>query len=286
MSTPPDREYSSADTASSHYTGSEGSFEGAENPEAFATNFFDAGPRETTYIPQPASGFGSSMYGPDPSTITVARSGPMEGAQVTYRADLEPLYRWDSRSPREIFHSGFRSYNDKKPSSFQYYQAETIETALVSTSRNSAYTDDLPPEGAVNEDGTTYRYTVMVRGGYDFLTSLGYAAYANQNEVAHWKGIKPEYVYSVQKFRHGEPVGREVFNSNATKAIEVMREREQRRQEYVSNFTNPAAGYATGYATGYTSGYSSSSAAGPSSSQHYHQQAPQQQRHHRRGGGR
>ncbi|MCZ1007826.1 toxin glutamine deamidase domain-containing protein [Streptomyces lydicus] len=198
--------------------------------------------RETTFTPQPTVGFGSSLYGPRPEDMPLARSGellgdPSAGAEafrIAYRFDLEPLFRWDSRSWEVIFVEGFRPHNGKRPVSLRFYQAEHIDTALVSTTRDGTFAEEgARPEWAM-KDGRTYRYTINAPGGYDFLGSLPRYAYANQQEVAFWKGVRPEFISGVTVFDDAGNVLETVSNPNAHAAREVEAERQERdRQQYL-----------------------------------------------------
>ncbi len=187
--------------------------------------------RETSFQPQPTVGFGESRYGPRPEEIIVANTGPAAGARVVYRADLEPLYRWDARGAEIIFREGFRPWNDKLPSSLQYYQGEAPESALVSTTRDPNPAG-AQPRDAFDENGFSYRYTIYAPGGYEFMTSLTHhGALYGQQEVAFWKGIRPEYIARLDVFdRNGQLRGISV-NRNAYGANSVANERERRNQE-------------------------------------------------------
>ncbi|MFE7119583.1 hypothetical protein ACFU99_29615, partial [Streptomyces sp. NPDC057654] len=190
--------------------------------------------RETSFVPQPAVGFGDSVYGPRPEDLPVARIGDLAGGpdgggrafRVVYRVDVEPLFRWDSRPPEVIFGEGFRPHNDKRPVSLRFYQVDHIETALVSTSRDGVFGEE---EGALPawavQNGVAYRYHVDAPGGYDFMASLPRHAYPPQQEVAFWKGIRPEFISRVTVFDGAGNVVRVQWNPGAFAAAEVVRVR-------------------------------------------------------------
>lgn len=214
-------DFSDAKTSSDYY--SDGSDEGQSYSAQEFREQYQAFARETTFTPQPAVGFGESTYGLDPDKIVVANTGPAKGLRAAYRQDLQPLYRWDSRDYTVIFKEGFRPHNDKRPSSMQHYQAETIETALVSTTRDARWDADEGPRPAwsASAEGYSYRYTINAPGGYDFLASLNVKSYARQQEVAFWKGIRPEYISEVAIFDQNGVERARYSNPNAHAARET-----------------------------------------------------------------
>ncbi|WP_381798873.1 hypothetical protein [Streptomyces niveus] len=232
MSTPADHRppFSDAHTSSDRYES--GSDDGtSHNWEDFREQYLKYA-RETTFVPQPTVGFGKSEFGPRPEQIKVANSGPAKGLRAAYRKDLEPLVRWDPRDYEEVFKFGFRPHNDKRPSSFNYYQAEMTETALVSTSRDATFDEEGPrPAWAFNNEGHFPRYTINAPGGYDFVASLNTSAYVNQQEVAFWKGIRPEYISGVTIFDRDGSIVAEHSNPNAHAAHEVEERRQQEQQQ-------------------------------------------------------
>ncbi|MFF5161595.1 hypothetical protein ACFY3N_36485 [Streptomyces sp. NPDC000348] len=230
MSTPPD--FSDPSVSGSHY--SDGSALSDPGDYQEFLEYYRRYARESTFTPQPTVGFGSSIYGPRPEQIRVANTGPAAGARVVYRADLEPLYRWDSRPPEVIFRDGFQPHNGRLPSSLQYYQSEQTETGLVSTTRD-LNPDAAQPSWARNSAGHSFRYTIHAPGGYEFLASLTHhASFYGQQEVAFWKGIRPEYIAQVDVFdRSGLRVVSQL-NPNAHAATAVAAERERRNQQVLA----------------------------------------------------
>ncbi|MEU9557217.1 scabin-related ADP-ribosyltransferase [Streptomyces fumanus] len=192
MTTPPDF----SDIEGYGSPASDTSFEEAEPQEIIDAALQSVLGRSVTPTPQRTAGFGRSKYGPHPRDLVVANTGPAVNAQLMYRKDTLPLFRWDTRGPEIIFSEGFRNWNNLAPSSLQHYQNQNQETALVSFTREPDPTFSRP-DWAVNEDGLSYRYLTFPPGGYEFLSTLQTASYSSQDEVAHWKGVRPEYVARV-----------------------------------------------------------------------------------------
>ncbi|MET7456220.1 hypothetical protein ABZT03_30925, partial [Streptomyces sp. NPDC005574] len=175
----------------------------------------------------------------------MANSGPALNGKPAYRKDLEPVYRWDNRKPKKIFKEGFPSWNNMKPSSLQYYQNENGYTGYVSTTRKPEFAGatGMPPVDALTDDGESYRYTIEAPGGIDFLTTLGReAAYANQEEVAFWRGIRSEYIVSATKFNQNGEAVKEYINPNAAAGHAVAAERQRRYAEYQQANSAPQHG--------------------------------------------
>ncbi|MEV8031618.1 hypothetical protein [Streptomyces sp. NPDC086182] len=206
MTTPWERDDHS-DTEGYTSEASDSSFEGAEDPGLIDATLQSVPGRSVTPTPQMTAGFGSSKYGPHPRNIVVANTGPAADATLQYRKDMGQLWRWDSRGPDVIFREGFRPHNNLAPSSLQHYQNTHQETALVSFTRDPD-PDSSRPEWAVDENGRSYRYLAFPSGGYDFVSSLQTASLPGQDEVALWKGVRPEYIARVEVFdRNDEIVG-------------------------------------------------------------------------------
>ncbi|MEU0130023.1 hypothetical protein [Streptomyces sp. NPDC006289] len=152
-----------------------------------------------------------------------------------YRKDREALFRWDSRGPEIIFREGFRNRNNLAPSSFQYYQNNHTESALVSFSRDPD-PDAARPDWARAEGNHSYRYLAFPPGGYDFVASLGTASIANQDEVALWKGSLGKYVARVEVFNADDELVGRLDNpraSSGTKAaLAEWDRREASREQY------------------------------------------------------
>ncbi|MFD5571731.1 scabin-related ADP-ribosyltransferase [Streptomyces cadmiisoli] len=159
--------------------------------------------RLTTDRAQPAAGFGRSRYGIHPADLPTLRHDKQgrQAPRIAYRADSEPLYRWDTRTPDAIFPEGFKSWNVKLPKSLRSYQKtlkESRRSALVSATRSN---DGYIPEWAIRQDGLALRYTIRAPGGMDLVESLGTVAFHQQQEVAFWKGIRPEFIEGVDIYR-------------------------------------------------------------------------------------
>ncbi|EST26170.1 hypothetical protein M877_19725 [Streptomyces niveus NCIMB 11891] len=178
--------------------GSEGSFTRDAPVESFNEAIGEY-PRQVTYLPQPTVGFGTSRKGPRPEDLVVARTGSAAGQPPLYRADREPLYRWDSRRPAVIFSEGFQPKSDAAPSSLQYHQMQRTDSAMVSFTRKEE-----PEHGTLHREAGTdnaYRYVApSVPGGIDVAMSLGTASYAHQQEVVHWKGMTPDHIARVDAY--------------------------------------------------------------------------------------
>ncbi|MFE9118534.1 DUF4157 domain-containing protein [Streptomyces sp. NPDC007172] len=178
---------------------SDGGYESAQNLDAAR---LQKPGRQTTPVPQPAAGFGRSQFGLHPSRLPTLRHDAQgrPAPRIEYRADSEPLYRWDRRLPDEIFPQGFRSWNVKVPNSLRSYQKtlkESRRSALVSVTRSG---DGYAPEWAI-ENGRAIRYTIRAPGGMDLVESLGTVAFHQQQEVAFWKGIRPEFIQCVDIYQ-------------------------------------------------------------------------------------
>ncbi|GHF96604.1 scabin-related ADP-ribosyltransferase [Streptomyces thermodiastaticus] len=157
--------------------------------------------REVSESPQPTAGFGKSRLGALPGLVKPMRQDAKGRAlpSVKYRTDNEPLYRYDTRGPDEIFAQGFAPRSDKLPRSLRLYQKvlHTGEngTAFVSTSRSPG---DYIPEWAKQSNGDAFRYVINAPGGIDLVATLGTTAFLDQHEVIFWKGIRPEYIDRVE----------------------------------------------------------------------------------------
>ncbi|WP_435879811.1 scabin-related ADP-ribosyltransferase [Streptomyces flaveolus] len=181
---------------------SDGSFDEEESQDLIDATLQSVPGRAVTPTPQRAGGFGRSKYGPRPDAVMVAYTGPAVGATLMYRKDSEAVFRWDTRGPGIIFPRGFEHQNNVAPSSLQYYQNQAQDTALVSFTRDPD--PNARPEWAFNEeDGLAYRYLGFPPGGYDFVSTLQTASMPSQDEVAFWKGSRPEYVARVDAFDIG-----------------------------------------------------------------------------------
>lgn len=217
-------------------------------------NFMAEFPRQTGLRPIASTSHGYSAYGLDPSTTTVAKSGPARGVHPVYRQDDEMLFRFDTRTPKVIFQEGLRPWNGQRPVSLQAYQKWGDRSAFVSLSRDGSpenVTGNLPSIRVAEE---FYRYNVTTRGGIDLLATLKqYTMYPHEQEILKWKGVRREDIASCT-----------VFDRNMRKLHELT------NPHYVRNHSHPAgpvahsyASYAAGFAaTSHSSGRSSPSSHG------------------------
>ena len=155
--------------------------------------------RQTSDIPQPGMGFGSSTYGPRPEQLPTARSGSLAGATRYYREDMDPLYDWGPEGPDVTFTDGIRPKNNLAPRSLQQHRNRPSDSAMVSLTRNPDPAAQ-PPEARNQESGISYRRTVLGPGGYDLTVSLPTPSTAHREEVGLWKGVRPEFVARVEAF--------------------------------------------------------------------------------------
>ncbi|MEU0950581.1 hypothetical protein ABZ379_49430 [Streptomyces canus] len=149
--------------------------------------------RRTSAKPQPTAGIGRSRFGLRPDKLWASRTD--RSLTLRYRKDNEPLYRYDSRHHDVIFNEGFRPWNGKAPRSLAHYQLHLQRTALVSASRNGG---SYVPSWAIGQDGTTNLYVIQAPGGIDMIATLKRRAGLEMQEVAFWKGIRPEFIDRVE----------------------------------------------------------------------------------------
>ncbi|MEU9559654.1 scabin-related ADP-ribosyltransferase [Streptomyces fumanus] len=193
----------------SDFEGSEGSFDEEMDPEEFEAEY-NLFPRTTSQEPVPTVGFRDSVYGPHPSNVIVARTGPRAGHPLVYRTDNEPTYRFEGRPPGEIrADEGYRPINDRLPVSLQSYQNTTQRTGFVSFTRNPNPSADMlqrvdelsrvwNPDRGPNEP--VYRYKNTAPGGYDVTASLGPQSYADQHEVVFYGGVRDRWTTEITPF--------------------------------------------------------------------------------------
>jgi hypothetical protein len=230
---------------------SESSHMGQLTQEAFIQHF-NAYERESTYVPQLTVGFGTSLFGPRPEDLRVANTGADSGNRGAFRLDLQRVFRFSRGTAAEIFRDGYQPRGDTLPSSLQRYQAELSETGLVSTTRDPSRTEEAAmPAWVLNSEFYSIG-AIDAPGGYEFLTSLGRSAYANQQEVAFWKGIRPEFVAEVTEYRYNRASGawqsQTFVNPNAHAARAVRQARVAREAWQRNNPVDPriAAQWAQG----------------------------------------
>ncbi|MFE6904812.1 hypothetical protein ACFVFJ_50325, partial [Streptomyces sp. NPDC057717] len=161
---------------------------------------------ETTIMPQPSAGFGKSQFGIRPDKIFPTRRG--KPFRLRYRKDDKDLYRYDKRPYETIFLEGFRPWNDKVPRSMRHHIKYMQKSAFVSTTREYALKLAFPPAPKPKwtlpklwgglPSKTTNRYVIKAPGGMDLLATLKTQAYAWEQEVMFWKGIRPEFIDRVE----------------------------------------------------------------------------------------
>ncbi|GAA2611606.1 scabin-related ADP-ribosyltransferase [Streptomyces axinellae] len=213
-------DYSDAEGFGSEADSMEGSYEGWDNHPEQVQEALEAFPgRMSGRARIEAVGYGDSKYGINPQDIRVANSGPSGDNEFVYRLDELPLYRWESRGPEIVFEVGLRNKNNLVPSSLQYYQNNHRDTALVSFTRDK---DPAAAKPVWLDEVETYRYCAPnVRGGIDIMASLPEVAYRNQQEVVFWKGMRPEFLGSVDAFSKPDelnPNGRLIGSMNNPRA--------------------------------------------------------------------
>ncbi|MEU0950657.1 hypothetical protein ABZ379_49840, partial [Streptomyces canus] len=172
------------------------SFRGEHSEDEYEEAFDRFPGRRVSVEPQPTVGHGGSRFGLHPDKFRVSRSQPHLTLQ--YRADNESLYRYDTRHHDVIFNEGFRPWNGKAPRSLAHYQKHVPRTAVVSASRNPG---DYLPYWAVARDGLANLYVIHAPGGIDMIATLKRRAGLEMQEVAFWKGIRPEFIDRVEVVR-------------------------------------------------------------------------------------
>ncbi|MFD7501108.1 hypothetical protein [Streptomyces sp. NPDC059850] len=198
--------------------GSDGSFDQDVSPEELAEHYARFNP-SVSHVPPRTVGFGSSEYGIHPSNVTVARTGGAAGRRVLYRTGGEPLYRFDGRTPEQIYAAGgFQPISDRFPVSLQSYQNTTQRSSLVSFTRDPdpsaemlERADELSRahDPSRSPDAPVYRYNMSVPGGIDLTASLDTQSYPDQAEVVFYKGVRGDYIVSATPYgfdAEGSPV--------------------------------------------------------------------------------
>ncbi|GLJ08513.1 hypothetical protein SUGI_0090250 [Cryptomeria japonica] len=132
-----------------------------------------------------------------------------EGPRILYRhpdndQDIrEAVFRWDTRPPEEIFHTGFTPRPQDSTREENYYNLEQFvngggspadtspfdTSVFVSTTRSAKWRPLVPV------DCILYRYQIYAPGGIDaVLTLRARNNYPNQQEISFAGGSRPQYI--------------------------------------------------------------------------------------------
>lgn len=122
----------------------------------------------------------------------------------------EAVYRWDTRSFREIFRTGFSPWPQRSDQSdVEYYDYSSFvmdggrpaDTSRASPSVFVSATRSVNWRPRLSTDCTIYRYQIYAPGGIDAVLTMGQYTYANQQEISFAGGIRPQYIRMARIYR-------------------------------------------------------------------------------------
>ncbi|MGW8482226.1 scabin-related ADP-ribosyltransferase [Microbacterium sp. NPDC055903] len=114
------------------------------------------------------------------------------------RTTTEPLYRFDTRSPDDIFDSGFQPWN-RSDNDYRAFVTRNTPSNFVSTTRDP----DLVWGG-------NYRYTINAPGGIDADATIpdnphGPTTFTPESEITFQGGVPTEFIVGVHRVVDGKP---------------------------------------------------------------------------------
>lgn len=155
----------------------------------------------------------SSLHLADPSLEVVVRGQEVYNARGQWVvAAAEPLTRWDSRAPTEIFRTGFapriapadigafRQLNNMQVNILNYV-VDNIASIFVSATRYVMQEGQLARWSPALTRGR-YEYEIFAYGGIDINLSLRprYNIFAHQQEITFPGGIRPGLIRSAREY--------------------------------------------------------------------------------------
>ncbi|PTB73981.1 ADP-ribosylation [Trichoderma longibrachiatum ATCC 18648] len=118
----------------------------------------------------------------------------------------ERLVRWDRRSPRDIFRTGFEPYGSiDSQCNIEEYVLHNQESPFISTARcyrsNGCPMRWRPYQTPFARNRGGFEYEIFAYGGIDVNGSIGHRhRFAGQNEVAFPGGIRREFIRSALEY--------------------------------------------------------------------------------------
>ncbi|MFD7003797.1 hypothetical protein ACFWA5_48085 [Streptomyces mirabilis] len=136
---------------------------------------------------------------------------------IVWRTDEDRLYRFTYLPVEEIFRDGLLPRGGNPVSLLNYVYDSPLDSAWVSTTRNTNYVRDSARNNPTQARALYARYQrrvdVQLPGGALVNETLGIASpFPDQQEVAFLGGIRPEYIVGVQEYASGRPLNRYTHN--------------------------------------------------------------------------